>query len=57
MSGWGCPHEDRGRCLRRQTPCDPGAAGCVLEGRVVAGEKDRREGRPAQSTCSSKAFK
>ncbi|WP_281173777.1 hypothetical protein [Deferrisoma camini] len=30
--GWGCcPHEDRGSCLRRNAPCEPGAEGCVLE--------------------------
>ncbi|WP_461394699.1 hypothetical protein [Deferrisoma sp.] len=29
--GWGCPHEDRGRCTRRGAPCEAGAEGCVLE--------------------------
>jgi len=35
MSGWGCPHEDKVRCLRRGVPCDPGAEGCVLAGRPL----------------------
>ncbi len=29
--GWGCPHDDRGTCVRRDAPCDPGSEGCVLE--------------------------
>lgn len=34
MSGWGCPHEDKGTCTRlRGIPCDPGMRGCVLHGR------------------------
>ncbi|GAB4261497.1 MAG: hypothetical protein Kow0092_11070 [Deferrisomatales bacterium] len=39
MSGaWGCPHEARGRCGKRGgAPCEPGAKGCVLEGRFAAG--------------------
>jgi hypothetical protein len=34
MSGWGCPHEDHGTCMRvAGRPCDPGMKGCVLAGR------------------------
>ena len=49
MSGWGCPHELRGRCQRvslksvtgedededgnKAPACDPGMKGCVLYGR------------------------
>lgn len=32
-TGWGCPHDDRGRCVKRESDCDPGAQGCVLEDR------------------------
>lgn len=32
--GWGCPHEDHGRCRRREADCNPGAEGCVLEERL-----------------------
>ncbi|MCW5700395.1 MAG: hypothetical protein KIT00_11195 [Rhodospirillales bacterium] len=34
MSGWGCPHEVKGRCNRVEgRPCDPGMKGCILFGR------------------------
>jgi len=49
MSGWGCPHELRGRCKRvkmkavtgedadadgnTMPKCDPGMQGCILHGR------------------------
>lgn len=36
MSGWGCPHEVKGKCLRvKGRSCDPGMKGCVLFGRFV----------------------
>ena len=36
MGGWGCPHEQRGRCARVDgRPCAPGMQGCVLHGRYV----------------------
>ena len=36
MSGWGCPNELKGTCLRVQgRTCDPGMKGCVLFGRFV----------------------
>ena len=36
MSGWGCPHELRGDCMRVEgKPCDPGMKGCVLYGRFT----------------------
>ena len=34
VSGWACPHEDKGRCRKLRSNCDPGIAGCVLHGRV-----------------------
>ncbi|MBK9161450.1 MAG: hypothetical protein IPM27_07770 [Nitrosomonadales bacterium] len=34
MSGWGCPHEDDGKCQKvLNKPCDIGMKGCVLAGR------------------------
>jgi hypothetical protein len=42
MSGWGCPHEDKGRCLRRGESCEPGESGCVLEGRQLTAEPGPR---------------
>jgi len=48
MSGWGCPHEDKGICTRlggRQ--CDPGMRGCILHGRFrFANEEKNRPPRP-----------
>lgn len=34
MSGWGCVHEEEGKCNRvAGRPCDPGMKGCILAGR------------------------
>jgi len=48
MSGWGCPHEAGGKCLRvNEIPCDPGMKGCVLFGRFVfSNEEKNRPGGP-----------
>ncbi|MBK8209514.1 MAG: hypothetical protein IPK78_05610 [Rhodospirillales bacterium] len=36
MSGWGCPNEIKGKCMRMKgRDCDPGMKGCVLYGRFV----------------------
>lgn len=36
MSGWGCPHEAKGRCLRlKGRDCRPGQPGCLLHGRFA----------------------
>ncbi len=46
MSGWGCPHESNGTCLRvRGQPCDPGMKGCVLFGRFNFSKDEKN--RPA----------
>lgn len=34
MTGWGCPHDDGGNCVKRGAPCEPGEKGCVLEERM-----------------------
>ena len=48
MSGWGCPHEANGQCLRvNGLPCDPGMKGCVLFGRFVFSKEEKnRPGGP-----------
>ncbi len=48
MSGWGCPHEVRGKCNRvKGNPCEPGMKGCVLFGRFVfSDESKNRPGGP-----------
>lgn len=49
MSGWGCPHEDKGVCTRLGgRPCDPGMKGCILHGRFRFSneEKNRRRRTP-----------
>jgi hypothetical protein len=52
MSGWGCPHEVGGKCIRiRGLDCDPGMKGCVLSGRFRfsndAKNRSPRTPRPA----------
>lgn len=32
---WMCPHDQNGRCARREAPCEAGQPGCVLEGRLA----------------------
>ncbi len=35
-SGWGCPHEQDGKCAQvKGRECDPGMKGCVLSGRFT----------------------
>jgi hypothetical protein len=60
MSGWGCPHELRGQCMKvRGRRCDPGMKGCVLHGRFVfsVAEKNspgvlrQKRRRPDGSRC------
>jgi len=48
MSGWGCPHEDKGLCTRLHgKPCDPGMRGCILHGRFrFANDDKNRPKRP-----------
>ncbi len=48
MSGWGCPHEFQGRCMRvEQRPCDPGMKGCILFGRFnFSNTEKNRPGGP-----------
>jgi hypothetical protein len=56
MSGWGCPHEVAGKCLRvNSIPCDMGMKGCVLFGRFRFADpsKNRTKKTPLTETPSS----
>ncbi len=45
-SGWGCPHEFNGRCMKvRGHACDPAMKGCVLFGKFKLDNPDKQ--RPA----------
>lgn len=35
MSGWGCPHENKGLCdkVGGKKECSPGMKGCIMHGR------------------------
>jgi hypothetical protein len=35
MSGWGCPHENKGKCdkVGGKKDCEPGMKGCIMHGR------------------------
>lgn len=50
MSGWGCPNEVAGKCMRlKGRDCDPGIPGCVLHGRFVFSNPDKNpKPRPAR---------
>lgn len=48
MSGWGCPHNEDGKCRKvLGRDCDPGMKGCVLSGKFVFSkdEKNRTRGQ------------
>ncbi len=55
--GWGCPHDDRGTCVRRDAPCDPGSEGCVLEEAFRRDGPGRDEDPQDQSTCRSRTLR
>jgi len=49
MSGWGCPNEIHGTCMRvKGRDCDPGMKGCVLHGRFVFSNPEKN--RPPTRT-------
>lgn len=48
MSGWGCPHDSNGACLKVPgRTCDPGMKGCVLFGRFAFSKEEKN--RPQES--------
>jgi len=48
MSGWACPHEDKGHCVLLRGDCDPGITGCVLHGRVRFAGDSEKNGTPEE---------
>ena len=49
MSGWGCPHESQGACVRLKQQCNPGMKGCILHGRFRFADPSKNRKRPAAS--------
>ncbi len=50
MSGWGCPNELKGTCLRVDgRECDPGMKGCILFGRFVFSTPEKNISRHART--------
>lgn len=46
MGGWGCPHDDGGKCLKVPgEECNPGMKGCVLFGRFVFSNEEKNISR------------
>ncbi len=46
MGSWGCPHEIQGVCTKvNNLPCDPGMKGCVLAGKFVFANDERKNER------------
>ena len=42
-SGWGCPHEYQGQCMKvRGHACDPQMKGCVLFGKFKTDNPDKQ---------------
>lgn len=36
MSSWGCPHDNKGQCLKVPgKACDPGMKGCTMSGKYT----------------------
>ncbi len=53
MSGWGCPNELTGMCLRvKGRACDPGMKGCLLHGRFVFSNPEKNA-RPKRTVLPS----
>jgi hypothetical protein len=46
MSGWGCPHESKGQCLKVPgKACDPGMKGCTLFGKYTFSSDEKNISR------------
>jgi len=44
MSGWCCPHQIDGLCMKvNEIKCDPGMKGCVLHGRFLWANQDKNK--------------
>jgi hypothetical protein len=58
MSGWGCPHEDKGNCKRvRGEKCDPGMKGCTLFGKFSFSSSEKNISRRLKREFDSNAGK
>lgn len=56
MSGWGCPNELKGMCLRVEgRECDPGMKGCILFGRFVFSTAEKNISRHARAAAERKS--
>ncbi|HLN24634.1 MAG TPA: hypothetical protein VK558_11685 [Patescibacteria group bacterium] len=54
MSGWGCPHEDKGVCTRLNgLACDPGMKGCILHGRFRFANEAKNRPPPGQKATDT----
>ncbi|MDQ7010440.1 MAG: hypothetical protein Q9M29_01335, partial [Mariprofundaceae bacterium] len=54
--GWGCPHEENGRC--RKVPgreCDPGMKGCILFGSYSFSSEEKNISRRLQTDTTRQA--
>lgn len=52
MSGWGCPNEVKGKCMRvKGRDCDPGMKGCVLFGRFVFSTPEKNISRRVRAAA------
>jgi len=55
MSGWGCPNELKGMCLRVEgRECDPGMKGCILFGRFVFSTEEKNVSRHTRANAERK---
>jgi hypothetical protein len=56
MSGWGCPHEEDGKCRRVSgEKCDPGMKGCTLSGRFIFTNSEKNISKRLKKEANSKA--
>ncbi|GAB4291986.1 MAG: hypothetical protein Kow0096_06490 [Thiohalomonadaceae bacterium] len=56
MSGWGCPHDSNGECLKVPGhACDPGMKGCVLFGRFAFSKEEKNRPEAARQRRRERA--
>ena len=55
MSGWGCPHEEKGNCKRVPgKKCDPGMKGCTLSGKFSFSSEEKNVSKRLKRKTDSK---
>ena len=53
--GWGCPHEDGGKCGRVPGQnCEPGMKGCTLSGRYTFSTEEKNRTRHQKDKARKK---